>query len=793
MKRQFKLELVDSTSKFQKILADLEQEVKEFIFIIDEEKRVLTVEFDGRLRDQDVTRIIEVIHKTDEKIVVTEKESLSLYRKVLLLEGLDCANCAAKIERIAKRNIDHEFISVDFATTRFVIESTNKEVIDNIAPTIQNITKMVDHNVVVKDNDKKEEIVQEKISKWDKFTFLSGIALFVFSVIAKYSLLQFDIEIPSYGIITTYSIAYLLLGKDVIFGAFKNMINGRFFDEKFLMTLATIVALVIGFHEEAVSVMIFYKIGEMLQEYAVNRSRKSITSLLDIQPSIANVYINGELMEVDPRNVVVDDIILIKSGERVPLDGVIVDGEASLDVSALTGESKYLDVGVNDRIISGSINTNGTLKVKVEKLYEDSTVSQILSMVENASSLKSKSENLITKLAKYYTPIIVFASLLWALSPLVLARSLEEADFTKSIYQAMIFLVASCPCALVISIPLGFFGGIGGASRHGILIKGSNYLEALANIGGVVFDKTGTLTKGSFKVYQINPLQGSKKELLELAAYCEVTSNHPIATSIVNEYGSENIKTSRIKIHPKGSKFGARIFLDDVDVAVGNETFMKKLKIKVPVITSDGVIIYVVRDMEYIGYFIIKDEIREEAKETIATLKAMGIQVAMVTGDKEIEAKKVGDKVGIDQVFFDMLPVDKVKKLRQLRKGLTSNKKQLFVGDGVNDAPVLSSADVGIAMGGLGSDAAIKVADVILMNDDLSKIPTAIEIGKKTKRIVYQNIALALVVKLVVLVLAPLDISHMWEAIFADVGVSLIAIINSLRAARVTSVKKIKS
>lgn len=784
MKKQFYLENITSSSVLKKIEFDLEKELKNIIFSINHEKSLLTLESSNEIMEDELDKIFLIIKNISNEIEIVEKEQLPTFRKVLILEGLDCANCAAKIERISKRSFDHEFISVDFATTRFIIETTSKEVFDNIKPRLQNIAASVDASIEVKS---KEEHVKEektdKISNWEKLSFVVGVGLFIIAVIVKYSLLQFEIEIPTIAVVSTYVIAYILLGKDVIFGAFKNITNGRIFDEKFLMTLATIVALSIGYYEEAVSVMIFYKIGEMCQEYAVNRSRRSITSLLDIKPSVANVFVNGEIFEVDPMDVLIGDIVLVKTGERVPVDGVVVDGEAALDVSALTGESKYIDVAINSKVLSGSINTNGTLKIKVEKLYEDSTVSQILSMVENASSLKSKSENLISKLAKYYTPIIVISSILWALSPFILIKNYTGDDFNRSIYQAMIFLVASCPCALVISIPLGFFGGIGGASRHGILIKGSNYLESLANVGSIVFDKTGTLTKGTFKVYQINPINISKKELLEMAAYCEMTSNHPIGKSIVNEFGKENIKSSRIRINPQTSKFGANIFLDEDSIAVGNENFMKKIKVKVPNIVSDGVIIYVVKNSEYMGYIIIKDEIREEAKKTIETLKSMGITVAMVTGDREIEAKKVADKVGIDTIFYDMMPIDKVKKLRQLRRGLSDKKRQLFVGDGVNDAPVLSSADVGIAMGGLGSDAAIKVADVILMNDDLSKIPTAINIGRKTKKIVYQNIILALVVKLVVLVLAPLNISHMWEAIFADVGVSLIAILNSLRAA----------
>lgn len=788
MKKQFYLENIEGSSALKKIEFDLTNKFKNIKSKINYETNVLTLNYDNELFQEDLEQIFEIIKSVDEKIIISEKEQLPTYRRVLILEGLDCANCAAKIERIAKRTFDHEFIVVDFATARFIIESSNEDLINNITERVQAIASTVDSSIHVTTKTEKNLRDQEdenRISSKEKIYFGVGVGLFIIGVIARYTLSHFfDYEVPDIFVILVYLVAYIFLGKDIIFSAFRNIGSGRFFDEKFLMTLATLVALGIGYYEEAVSVMIFYKIGELFQEYAVNRSRKSITSLLDIKPTFANLFVNGEIMEVDPLEVVVGDVVLVKTGERIPLDGIIIDGEASLDVSALTGESKYIDVGVNDKVISGSINTNGTLKVKVEKIYTDSTVSQILNMVENASALKSKSEHLITKLAKYYTPIICFLALFWALSPFIFENPPVWKDFQKSIYEAMIFLVASCPCALVISIPLGFFGGIGGASRHGILIKGSNYLEALANVGSVVFDKTGTLTKGVFKVYNIVPVKGSKQYLLEMAAYCEVTSNHPIANSIVKEYGKEKIVSSRFKIHPDASRFGARIYLDNDDIAVGNESYMEKIKIKVHKVETDGVVVHVVKNMEYYGYIIIKDEVREEAKATIDTLKGMGVNVAMVTGDKEIEAKKVAGLVGIDTIFFDMLPIDKVKKLRQLRKGMIDKKKQIFVGDGINDAPVLSSADVGIAMGGLGSYAAIKVADVVLMNDDLSKLPTAINIARKTKRIVFQNIVLALIVKLVVLTLAPLGISHMWEAIFADVGVSLIAILNSLRATR---------
>jgi len=747
----------------------------------------LTIKYkDNDNYDNEIDNIFNKIKEKNPNIIISEEETLPTVRRVLVLDGLDCANCAAKIERIAKRTFDHELISVDFATTRFIIETNDKELLDNLIEEVQEITEKVDNTIKVKT--KAEQLVAEdenRIPRKEKIYFTVGVSLFVLGVIARYSLLSFDIRIPDWGVILMYGIAYILLGKDVISGAFKNISSGRIFDEKFLMTLATMVALGIGYYEEAVSVMIFYKIGELFQDYAVNKSRRSIASLVDIKPDFANVIVEGEIVEVDPMEVLVGDIILIKPGERVPLDGIVVEGEAAIDASALTGEANYLDVREGDKVISGSVNVNGLIKVKVVKIYQDSMVAKILDMIENASSLKSKSENFISKFAKYYTPTIVIIAVLVGIRPFLLIENPVWADFQKTIYQAMIFLVASCPCALVLSIPLGFFGGIGGASKKGILVKGSNYLEVLGSLESIVFDKTGTLTKGSFKVEKIVPAVGSKEELLELAAYGELTSNHPIAKSIINEYGKENIKGSRVKIHSNPPKTGNRIILDDSDVIIANGKYLKHLGIDFEEIETDGVVVHVVKDMQYQGYIIIKDQIREEAKETIAILKDMKIKTTIFTGDKELEAKEVAKDIGIDEVYYDMDPIGKVNKLQELKQGMSSKKKQAFVGDGINDAPVLSSADVGIAMGALGSDAAIKVADVVLMTDDLKKIPTAIKISKKTRRIVIQNVILALAVKLIVLTLAPLGITTMWEAIFADVGVSLIAILNSLRAAKI--------
>ena len=774
---------------------------KEIITLINETYKNENIEINGvnltiKAEEEKIDHLAQairlLIRNIDGKSELIEEVKPSLFRKILFLQGLDCANCAAKIERIAKRTLNNENVTVDFATARLIIESSSEDQKKTLVKDVQAIANSVDSNILVTDKAQtnEEKVSFIKFSKLEIWLFFFGMILFFAGVTFKHILPSFGINLPEYIIFITYILAYTFLGRDVLYKALKNILSGHFFDENFLMSLATIVAIFIQYYEEAISVMLFYKFGELIQNHVVNKSRKSIATLLDIRPKVANLIVKNEVIEVNPLEVVASDIILVRVGERVPVDGVIIEGEASLDVSALTGEVKYREVGIGDEVISGSISTNGAIKIKVEKIYEESMISQILHLVENASTLKAKTEKFITKFAKYYTPIIVVLALLLAISPLIFTN----LDFRSSIYSATIFLVVSCPCALVISVPLGFFGGIGGASRKGILIKGSNYLEILANLESIVFDKTGTLTKGTFQVSEIKPINISKEELLELAAYCEVGSNHPIAKSIIKEYGASKINNKRVKVIPAVTKSGSQVILDDKEIAIGNLTFMDKMKIKVPEIDSSGVILYVIRERKYVGYLVLKDEIRPEAKEVITTLAQKGLKVAMFTGDKEIEASEVAEAVGIKAVYAGMSPVDKVKKLRQLKKDLQHG-YQAFVGDGINDAPVLGSADVGIAMGGLGSDAAIKVADVVLMEDDLNRIPTAIRIAKKTKKIIYQNITLALVVKIIVILLAifteflpflkGINNYLMLEAIFADVGVSLIAVLNSLRAANV--------
>ena len=579
-----------------------------------------------------------------------------------------------------------------------------------------------------------------------------------------------------------YIIAYIIVGFEIVRKALRNITRGKVFDENFLMTVATIGAFGIGEFPEAASVMLFYQVGELFQSYAVDKSRKSIASLMDIRPDYANIEKDGKLEKVDPDEVKIGDIIVVKPGEKIPLDGIVVEGKTNLDTKALTGEPMPREANIGDDVISGCINLNGLIKVKVTKEFGESTVSKILDLVENASSKKSKSENFITKFAGYYTPIVVIIAVILAIVPPLI---IPGAEFLDWIYRALSFLVVSCPCALVISIPLSFFGGIGGASKMGILIKGSNYLEALANTEIVVFDKTGTLTEGDAKVQKIEAEGISKEELLEITALAENFSNHPIALSIKSEY-NKPIDEKRIVKTQELTGRGIKATIDEKEVLVGNEKLMKEEKIDYKECTDAGTALYVAIDKKYVGYILIADSIKKDSKKAIQNLKKNGIkQTVMLTGDRKQVGEVVAKELGIDKVYTELLPDGKVEKVEELLKEKSPKGKLAFVGDGINDAPVLAISDIGIAMGALGSDAAIEAADVVLMTDEPSKIVDAIHLSKKTMRIVKENITFAILVKVIVLILSAFGLSTMWEAVFADVGVSIIAIINALRVLRV--------
>lgn len=576
-----------------------------------------------------------------------------------------------------------------------------------------------------------------------------------------------------------YIISYLIVGLEVVIEAVENIFKGEIFDENFLMAIATIGAFAVGEFPEAATVMILYQIGELFQDYAVDKSRKSISSLMDIRPDYANVKRENEVLKVSPEEVKIGELIVVKPGEKVPLDGEIVEGKSMLDTSSLTGESMPQDANTGDNVLSGCINKSGLLTIKTTKEFGESTVSKILDLVENASNKKSKSENFITKFAKYYTPAVVIIAVILAVIPPII---IKDAVFTDWLYRALTFLVVSCPCALVISIPLGFFGGIGGASKEGILVKGSNYLEALAQTEIVVFDKTGTLTQGIFEVQKIEAFGIEKEKLLELAAYAENHSNHPISLSVKDAYKNK-IDMQKITQTEEIAGLGVKAIIDGRQVLVGNDKLMEQAKINYEKSTDIGTILYVAIDNKFAGYIVIADKIKEDAKMAIEVLKKNGIKkTVMLTGDKKQVGEHVADILGLDEVYTELLPDGKVEKVEELLKQKSEKGKLVFVGDGINDAPVLALADIGIAMGGLGSDAAIEAADVVIMTDEPSKIGNAMKISKKTMRIVRENIIFSLAVKLVVLILAAYGLSTMWAAVFADVGVSVIAILNSLRA-----------
>ena len=576
-----------------------------------------------------------------------------------------------------------------------------------------------------------------------------------------------------------YILSYIIVGLEVLKESVENIFKGEIFDENFLMSVATIGAFIIGEFPEAVAVMLFYQIGELFQDYAVDKSRKSISNLMDIRPDYANLCIDGKIEKVNPNEVKIGDMMVVKPGEKIPLDGVIIEGETTLDTKALTGETLPREAIQGENVLSGCININRLIKIQVTKEYGESTVSKILNLVENASSRKSKSENFITKFARYYTPIVVGIALILAVVPPLIIKG---ASFSDWIYRALSFLVVSCPCALVISIPLSFFGGIGGASKIGILIKGSNYLEALSNTEIVVFDKTGTLTQGVFEVQKVNAIGITEKELLKLAAYSENYSNHPIAKSIKKAYGEE-IDEKQIEKIEEIPGLGIMANIEGTEISVGNEKLMQKNQIEFNKCNELGTIIHVAINNKYVGYILIADKIKEDSENTIKELKKYNIkETVMLTGDRTEVGEYVANKLGIDKVYAELLPDGKVEKIEELLKEKTEKGKLAFVGDGINDSPVLALADIGIAMGGLGADSAIEAADIVLMTDEPSKIIDAIKISRKTMKIAKENIAFAIIVKIAVLILVALGISTMWEAVFADVGVTVIVILNALRA-----------
>ncbi len=811
----FIIEKVQKNKNYRRIISDIAKIDGVINYSIDKTKGILHLEYDSEKDVMD--KVLKVVQKHEKNATLSKLEYKESYRKVLKLKGLDCGHCAQRIESIAKKTFDYTQLMVDFSTERFIIETTDKALVDNIIERVSDVAHIVDPKIIVMDvKTRKRDATEEKfqLKSWKIAIFALGIiflltAMIIYGFTSRESfwgLFKHSDEIPNVFVLIFLGLAYVAVGYQVLWQFFKNIIRCHFLDENFLMTIASIGAIITRHYIEAVIVMLLYQVGELLQEKAVNYSRKSISDLLMYEASTAHLKVNGEEIDVEIESVMPGDVIVVRNGDMIPLDGVILEGKTYLDTKALTGEALYRNVKVGDEVLSGSINLGNVVEIKVQKAYSDSTMTKILDMVENASASKAKTENFITKFSKWYTPLVVALAVLYIMiSPffkkfiLGSTDSILELFFSGhgSIYHAMVFLVISCPCALVISIPLTYFGGIGVSSKNGILIKGSNYLEALNNVNTVVFDKTGTLTKGEFRVQKIVSATPDVKEseILSLAAYVEYNSNHPIGKSIVEEYGVNNIFPDIIQDFVQVPGYGVRAYINGSKVIVCNKRYLDENKIEVEFKEEIGLVLAVLKEKKYLGYIVIGDGIREEATEAIGELRDLGVRkIAILTGDAKGMVDIVANELKIDEAYCELLPNDKVEKLQEL-KGAIENKKEhiIYIGDGINDAPVISNADVGIAMGSSGSEGAIAIADVVIISDNLNKVPQAIKIAKKTKILVMENIFFSLSIKLLVLLLVMLDIEvNIWLAIFSDVGVTLLAILNSLRITKTKTKDKTK-
>lgn len=730
-------------------------------------------------------KVESIVKKYEPEVDVIEKHPKQM--QSIQMDGLSCANCALKIENEIKKLEGLDQVSVDFVSQKinFALSDTFDRA--NIFGSIDTIVKRIEPDAKLIDESKQDK-AQTSITKqsalWQDKAHRNEVLRLLFSgtLLAIGMLMNFEASVE----LMIFLISYLIIGRNVVWRALKGILSGQVFSEHFLMSIATIGAFLIGEYPEAVAVMLFYSVGELFQSMAVNHSRKSISALMEIRPDFANLKTGDSLVKVSPEQVRIGALIVVKPGEKIPLDGVVVDGSSMVDTAAITGESVPRLLNKGDLAYSGFINTNGVLTLQVTKTFGDSTVSKILELVQNASSKKAPTENFITKFAAVYTPAVVFAALALALIPPLL---MQGQEFSVWIYRALVFLVISCPCALVISIPLGFFGGIGGASKRGILVKGGNYLEALNNVETVVFDKTGTLTKGVFKVTAISAQNGfSETDVLNYAALAEHYSNHPIALSIQKE-NTIVVDPSRLSGYEEIAGQGIKVIHDNKQILAGNTKLMSQEGIKSQAVSTLGSIVHVAVDKTYAGYIVISDELKPDAIQAIRQLKELGIKkIVLLTGDIKEVGERIGKQLGIDTVYSELLPHEKVERLEEIEANKSKKGKILFVGDGINDAPVLARADIGIAMGGLGSDAAIEAADIVLMSDEPSKIVTAIKIAKRTRMIVYQNIVFALGVKGVFLILGAMGVSTMWEAVFADTGVALLAVLNAMRVIRVQNI-----
>ena len=727
-----------------------------------------------------LSSIRNIVNKYEPDVNVYELKNDEPF--VIVMKGLDCSHCASKIEDMSNKLPDVSNANLNFMSKEMKVTLSEGASKIKVYNEIKDIVKKLepDVNVEIKgsepckssccehsEEEKKDSFINKILSI--KVRFTAGIILFlVASVLGKENL----ISVPF------YICSYIVFGYDVVLTAVKNIFRGNVFDENFLMSVSTIGAIILGELPEAVFVMLFYQVGETFQHMAVEKSRKSIRSLMDLRPDKVNVEVDGQILEVSPENVSVGDIIVVKAGERVAIDGIVVDGESRIDTSAITGESVPRGVSVNDSILSGSINVNGILRIKATKTFGESTVVKIMELVENASSKKSKTEQFITKFARVYTPAVVFSALALAFIPAIIT---PEKDLTIWVMRALTFLVISCPCALVLSVPLGFFSGIGEASKNGVLIKGSSYITVLAELENVVFDKTGTITKGVFKVSNIiTSKDTTENDLLVLASTSEAMSNHPIATSIMEHCKENGIEPLKCEKYEEISGMGIKALCSKGEILAGNEKLMKKFNVSYIENKGNGSVVYIAENGVFKGSINVSDIIKSDSFEAIKKLKDVGVKTTvMLTGDNKENAKEVCDKLGIDEYYAELLPQDKVSKLEDILEN--SKGKTAFVGDGVNDAPVLARADIGIAMGGIGSDSAIEASDVVIMNDCISKIADGIKISKNTIKIVNMNIVFAIGIKFIVLILGALGIAGMWSAVFADVGVAVLAVLNSMR------------
>ena len=771
------LDCPNCSAKIEKEVGDLEDVSSSVVNLM---KQTLTISVktsaSGKIQDEVAT----IVHSHEPDVKVSEQTD-SYVTKKYLLKGLDCPNCSAKIEKevgelegvaLSEVNLMKQTltVSMDHNKAASMLDMVNT-IVHSHEPDVEVSEQKADTSVAP---DKKEKTpVYSDDDKKLTIRLISGAVIYAVGMgLTLFGHVSLPVEL---GVLI---VAYIILGWDVVWQAVKNITRGQIFDEHFLMSLSTIGAFAIGEYPEAVAVMLFYQVGEFFQSLAVKRSRKSISDLMDIRPDSATVRRNGELVVVAPETVSIGELIVVKPGEKIPLDGIVTEGESMLDTRALTGESVPRSIRKGEEALSGCVNQSGVLTIKVTKSFGESTVTKIIDLVENASSRKAPTENFITTFARYYTPIVVgMAAILAIIPPVILG-----GGWSEWLRRGFVFLIVSCPCALVISIPLTFFGGIGAASKRGVLVKGSNYLEALNKVSVVVFDKTGTLTKGVFKVVDITVEFGfTKEQVLEYAAQAESYSNHPIAKSIQEAFG-KTIDQSVLSGYEEISGHGIRVLIGGKRVLAGNSKLMDSEKVSYAACQSAGTKVYIAVDGRYAGCIVIADEVKDDSQNAIASLKKIGVEkTVMLTGDDEKIGKAVAEQLGLDEYYAQLLPDQKVEKLEYLDQHKTKGSKLAFVGDGINDAPVLARADVGIAMGGLGSDAAIEAADVVLMTDEPSKLVDAIDVAKATKRIVMQNIIIALGIKSVFLILGALGIAGMWEAVFGDVGVTIIAVLNAMR------------